>query len=308
MSAATTVNNPVESHSSGETALSGSFTLPGTSMTLRRMGYGAMQLAGPGVWGPPRDPNVAVAVLREAVDAGVNHIDTSDFYGPHVTNQIIRQALHPYPEGLVIVTKVGARRGTDKSWIHALSRQELIDGVRGNLKNLGLDALDVVNLRVGEVMGPSEGSIEEPLSVLAELKRQGLIRHIGLSNVTRKQAAEAQTITEIVCIQNFYNVARRNDDRFIDDLATEGVAYVPFFPLGGFTPLQSSVLDAAAASVKATPIQLALAWLLQRSPNILLIPGTSSIEHLRENLRASTLQIPSQVIADLDSIAGGPGH
>ena len=282
--------------------LGGSFTLPGTSMTVNRMGYGAMQLAGPQVWGPPRDVDGAVAVLREAVAAGVNHIDTSDFYGPHVTNQIIRQALHPYPDGLVIVTKVGFRRGADKSWLHARSRQELIDAVHDNLRNLGLDRLDVVNLRVGEAMGPSEGSIEEPLTVLAELKRQGLIRHLGVSNVSPEQLAEAQTITEIVCVQNFYNVAQRNDDGFIDDLAGQGIAYVPFFPLGGFTPLQSSVLDAAAASLQVTPMQIALAWLLQRSPNIVLIPGTSSVEHLRENLNAAALKLPSKMIADLDSI------
>jgi len=266
------------------------------------MGYGAMQLAGPGVWGPPRDVDAAIAVLREAVDSGVNHIDTSDYYGPHVTNQIIKQALHPYQEGLVIITKVGARRSPDKSWIHALSRQELSDAVHDNLRNLGLDVLDVVNLRVGEVMEPAQGSIEEPLTVLSELKRQGLIRHIGLSNVTPRQLAQAQTITEIVCIQNLYNVARRNDDTFIDDLAAQGIAYVPFFPLGGFSPLQSSALNAAAASLRATPMQVALAWLLQRSPNILLIPGTSSVEHLRENLQASTIQIPSEVLADLDAI------
>jgi aryl-alcohol dehydrogenase-like predicted oxidoreductase len=278
------------------------FTLPSTPIRINRMGYGAMQLAGPGVWGPPRDVDAAIAVLREAVDSGVNHIDTSDYYGPHVTNQIIKQALHPYQEGLVIVTKVGARRGPDKSWIHALSRQELSDAVHDNLRNLGLDVLDVVNLRVGEVMEPAQGSIEEPLTVLSELKRQGLIRHIGLSNVTPRQLAQAQTITEIVCIQNLYNVARRNDDTFIDDLAAQGIAYVPFFPLGGFSPLQSSALNAAAASLRATPMQVALAWLLQRSPNILLIPGTSSVEHLRENLQASTIQIPSEVLADLDAI------
>jgi pyridoxine 4-dehydrogenase len=291
-----------------QTDLGGTFTLPGTSMTLNRMGYGAMQLAGPQVWGPPRDVDGAVAVLREAVAVGVNHIDTSDFYGPHVTNQIIKQALHPYPDGLVIVTKVGARRGEDKSWIHALSRQELIDGVHDNLRNLGLDSLEVVNLRVGGITGPSEGSIEEPLTVLAELKRQGLIRHLGLSNVSPGQLAEGQKITEIVCVQNLYNVAHRSDDGFIDDLAGQGIAYVPFFPLGGFTPLQSSALDAAAASLQATPMQVALAWLLQRSPNILLIPGTSSVEHLRENLEAATLQLPSEMIADLDSIGGGPGQ
>jgi aryl-alcohol dehydrogenase-like predicted oxidoreductase len=288
--------------------LGGTFTLPGTSMTLKRLGYGAMQLAGPGVWGPPRDADGAVAVLREAVASGVNHIDTSDYYGPHVTNQIIRRALHPYPDGLVIVTKLGARRGEDKSWIPARSRQELIDAVHDNLRNLGLDTLDVVNLRVGEVMGPSPGSIEEPLTVLAELRRQGLIRHLGVSNVSPEQLAEAQTITEIVCVQNFYNVAHRGDDGFIDDLAKQGIAYVPFFPLGGFSPLQSEVLDRAAESLQATPMQVALAWLLQRSPNVLLIPGTSSVEHLRENLSAATLQLPPDVIADLDSIGGGRGE
>jgi pyridoxine 4-dehydrogenase len=289
------------------TDTAGSFTLPGTSMNLNRMGYGAMQLAGPQVWGPPRDREAAIAVLREAVAARVNHIDTSDFYGPHVTNQIIRQALHPYPEGLVIVTKVGARRGPDKSWHHALSRQELIDAVHDNLRNLGLGALDVVNLRVGGVMGPSEGSIEEPLTVLAELKREGLIRHLGLSNVSRAQLAEGQAITEIVCVQNFYNVAQRQDDAFLDDLARQGIAYVPFFPLGGFTPLQSSALDAAAAALQASPMQVALAWLLQRSPNILLIPGTSSVGHLRKNLSAARLELPSETIAQLDSV-GGSAH
>ena len=287
--------------------LGGRFTLSGTSMSLKRMGYGAMQLAGPQVWGPPRDMDGAIAVLREAVAVGVNHIDTSDYYGPHVTNQIIKQALHPYPHDLVIVTKVGARRGEDKSWLHALSRQELIDAVHDNLRNLGLDKLDVVNLRVGGIMEPSEESIEEPLTVLAELKRQGLIRHLGLSNVSPQQLAEAQRITEIVCVQNFYNVAHRTDDGFIDDLAKQGIAYVPFFPLGGFTPLQSSALDTAAASLRATPMQVALAWLLQKSPNILLIPGTSSVEHLRENLKAATLQIPSEMIANLDSIGGIAG-
>ncbi len=291
-----------------QTDLAGSFTLPGTSMTLNRMGYGAMQLAGPGVWGPPPDVDAAIAVLREAVESGVNHIDTSDYYGPHVTNQIIKQALHPYTDGLVIVTKLGARRGSDKSWIHALSRQELIDGVHDNRRNLDLDALDVVNLRVGGMMEPGEESIEEPLSVLAELKRQGLIRHIGLSNISSKQLREAKTITEIVCVQNFYNVARRNDDAFIDDLSAQGIAYVPFFPLGGFTPLQSSALDAAAALLQATPMQVALAWLLQRSPNILLIPGTSSVAHLRENLQAAALEIPAEVLAHLDAIGRGQGN
>jgi pyridoxine 4-dehydrogenase len=285
-----------------QTDLASRFTLSGTSMTVNRMGYGAMQLAGPGVFGPPRDVDAAVAVLREAVASGVNHIDTSDYYGPHVTNQLIKRALHPYPDELVIVTKLGARRGADKSWIPALSRQELIDGVHDNLRNLHLDALDVVNLRVGGMMEPSEGSIEEPLTVLAELKREGLIRHIGLSNVTPKQLAEAQTITAIVCVQNFYNVAHRKDDAFIDDLASQGIAYVPFFPLGGFTPLQSSELDTAAGSLGVTAMQLALAWLLQRSLNLLLIPGTSSLQHLRENLQASQLRIPAEVLADLNSI------
>jgi pyridoxine 4-dehydrogenase len=285
--------------------LGGTFTFPGTSMMVNRMGYGAMQLAGPQVWGPPRDREAAVAVLREAVAAGVNHIDTSDFYGPHVTNQIIKQALHPYPDELVIVTKLGARRGSDKSWLHALSRQELTDGVHDNLRNLGVDILDVVNLRVGGVSGPTEGSIAEPLTVLAELKNQGLIRHLGLSNVSPKQFAEARAISPIVCVQNLYNVAHRGDDGFITDLAGRGVAYVPFFPLGGFTPLQSSALDAAAASLEATPMQVALAWLLQRSPNILLIPGTSSLAHLRENLKAATLEIPPQIVAKLDAIGGG---
>jgi pyridoxine 4-dehydrogenase len=287
-----------------QTELAGTFAFPKTSMTMNRMGYGAMQLAGPQVWGPPRDMDAAVAVLREAIASGVDHIDTSDFYGPHVTNQIIKQALHPYPKNLVIVTKVGARRGDDKSWIHALSRQELIDAVHDNLRNLGLDTLDAVNLRVGGVMGPSDGSIEEPLTVLADLKRQGLIRHLGLSNVTPGQLAEAQKISDIVCVQNLYNVAQRNDDGFIDDLAKQGIAYVPFFPLGGFTPLQSSELDAVAASLNATPMQVALAWLLHRSPNILLIPGTSSLKHLRENLAAATLQLPPKALADLDVIGG----
>jgi len=290
-----------------QASLAGSFTLPGTSLTVKRMGYGAMQLAGPQVFGPPRDTDEAVAVLREAVESGVNHIDTSDYYGPRVTNQIIKRALHPYPRGLVIVTKLGARRGADASWIPALSRQELIDGALDNLTNLGVDALDVVNLRVGGFTEPSEGSIEEPLTVLAELKGQGLICHIGLSNVTAKQVAQARAITEIVCVQNFYNVAQRKDDAFIDNLGSQGIAYVPFFPLGGFNPLQSSALDAAAASLKVTPMQLALAWLLHRSPNILLIPGTSSRKHLRENLKAASLQIPAELVADLDSIGGTSG-
>jgi pyridoxine 4-dehydrogenase len=282
--------------------LSNTFTLPGTSFTVNRMGYGAMQLAGPHVFGPPRDRDEAIAVLREAIDHGVNHIDTSDFYGPHVTNQIIKEALHPYPKGLVIVTKIGARRGADKSWIPALSAQEMTEGIHDNLRNLGVEALDVVNLRVGGLEGPTDKSIAEPLTVLADLKRQGLIRHLGLSNVSPKQLAEAQAITEIVCIQNLYNVAHRSDDAFIDDLAKQGIAYVPFFPLGGFTPLQSSELNAAAASLNVTPMQVALAWLLHRSPNILLIPGTSSRAHLRENLSASTLRLPAETITALDAI------
>jgi len=291
-----------------QTKLGGTFTFSNTSLTVHRMGYGAMQLAGPGVWGPPRDVAEAIGVLREAVEAGVNHIDTSDFYGPHVTNQIIKQALHPYPDGLVIVTKVGARRGQDKSWIHDASRKNLVDSVQDNLRNLGLETLDVVNFRAWGDNGqaPGEGSLAEPLSILAELKEKGLIQHLGLSNVTPKQLKEAQTMTDIVCIQNLYNLARRTDDAFIDNLAKQGIAYVPFFPLGGFTPLQSAALDAAAALLKATPMQVALACLLQRSPNMLLIPGTSSVEHLRKNLKAATLQIPSQLIGDLDSIGAAP--
>jgi pyridoxine 4-dehydrogenase len=285
-----------------QTNLGGSFTLPGTALTVNRIGYGAMQLAGPGVWGPPRDPDTAVAVLREAVALGINHIDTSDYYGPHVTNQIIRQALHPYPAGLVIVTKVGNRRAADKSWPAALSAKELIAAVHDNLRNLDLEALDVVNLRVN-AQGLSEASIEEPLTVLADLKRQGLIRHLGLSNITPRQLAEAQAITEIVCVQNQYNLAHRNDDPLIDELARQGIAFTPFFPLGGFTPLQSSALAAAAAALEATPMQVALAWLLQRSPNILLIPGTVSIDHLRENLKAGVLHLPPQTIAELNMIA-----
>ena len=285
-----------------QTNLGGKFTFANTAITVNRMGYGAMQLAGPQVWGPPRDPEEAIRVLEEAIEAGVNHIDTSDFYGPHVTNQIIRQALHPYANDLVIVTKVGARRGPDKSWIHALSPQELIDAVHDNLRNLGLEQLEIVNLRVGDVQRPSNMSIEEPLTTLAELQRQGLIRHLGLSNVSAKQFAEAQKICEIVCVQNFFNIAARHDDAFVDELAKQGVAYVPFFPLGGFTPLQSSELDAVAASIGATSMQVALAWLLHRSPNILLIPGTSSVKHLRENLSAAALQLAPETIAKLDSI------
>jgi aryl-alcohol dehydrogenase-like predicted oxidoreductase len=287
-------------------ALGGTFTFPGTTMTVNRMGYGAMQLAGPGVFGPPRNMDEAIAVLREAIAAGVDHIDTSDFYGPHITNQIIKQALYPYPKNLVIVTKLGARRGDDKSWIHARSRQELIDGAHDNLRNLGVDALDIVNLRVGGMAAPEPGSIEAMVTVLAELQQQGIIKHLGLSNVNAEQLKEAQKITSIVCIQNFYNVAQRSDDAFIDDLAKQGIAYVPFFPLGGFSPLQSAELNAAAEEVDSTPMQVALAWLLQRSPNMLLIPGTSSVAHLRENLKAATLQLPPEIIADLDKIAATP--
>ena len=283
--------------------MGGTFTLPNTSITVNRIGYGAMQLAGPGVWGPPRDPDAAIAVLKEAIASGVNHIDTSDFYGPHVTNQIIKSALHPYPENLTIVTKVGGRREADKSWHAAVSRQELIDAVHDNLRNLGLEALDVVNLRLwGDGHGPADGPLTTPLTTLIELKEQGLIRHLGLSNVTPSQLAEAQTLTEIVCIQNLYNLAHRNDDAFIDDLAAQGIPYVPFFPLGGFTPLQSSALDEVAASLGATPMQVAQAWLLQRSPNILLISGTSSVAHLRENLAIAALTLPAGALAQLNAI------
>ncbi|MBB3458585.1 aryl-alcohol dehydrogenase-like predicted oxidoreductase [Rhizobium sp. BK313] len=281
---------------------SGTFNLGDRS--VKRLGYGAMQLAGPGVFGPPKDHGAALAVLREAVASGVNHIDTSDFYGPHVTNQIIREALHPYRDDLVIVTKIGARRGTDGSWNPAFSREELTAAVHDNLRNMGLDVLDVVNLRIMfDVHGPAEGSIEAPLTVLADLQRQGLVRHVGLSNVTPKQIAEGRGITEIVCVQNQYNVAYRADDALIDDLAREGIAYVPFFPLGGFTPLQSSTLSDVATRLGATPMQVALAWLLHRAPNILLIPGTSSVGHLRENLAAAGLVLPDDVVKELDHMA-----
>ncbi len=286
--------------------MGGSFTFPGTGKTVRRMGYGAMQLAGregeKRVWGPPKDVPGAIAVLREAIEAGVNHIDTSDFYGPHVTNQIIREALHPYPEDLVIVTKVGARRGSDGSWLHARSRQEVIDAVHDNLRNLEMDALHVVNLRLGGMSEPTNEPVEEPLTALAELKERGLIQHIGLSTVSAKQLEEAQKITEIVCIQNFYNVAHRTDDAFIDALAAQGIAYVPYFPLGGFAPLQAEELKEVAASLGATPMQVALVWLLRRSPNLLLIPGTSSVGHLRENLAAAELDLPEDALARLNGI------
>ncbi len=274
--------------------------------TVKRMGYGAMQLAGPGVFGPPKDHDAALAVLREAVASGVNHIDTSDFYGPHVTNQLIREALHPYADDLVIVTKVGGRRGEDGSWHPAFSPEELTQAVHDNLRNLGLDALDVVNLRcMFSIHGPAEGSIEPLITVLAELQQQGLVRHIGLSNVTPTQIAEGRGMVDIVCVQNLYNLAHRDDDALIADLARDGVAYAPFFPLGGFAPLQSKALSDVAAQLGATPMQVALAWLLQRAPNILLIPGTSSVGHLRENLAAANLELPPEAVSALDQIATG---
>lgn len=279
----------------------GIFTLGGR--TVRRLGYGAMQLAGPGVFGPPRDRDAALSVLREAVAAGVNHIDTSDFYGPHVTNQIIREALAPYPDDLVIVTKIGAVRGDDASWNPAYGADQLERAVHDNLRHLGLETLDVVNLRIMfDVHGPAEGSIAGPLETLAGLQRQGLVRHIGLSNVTPTQVAEGRGIAEIVCVQNQYNLAHRGDDALIDALAKDGIAYVPFFPLGGFSPLQSTALSDVAARLDATPMQVALAWLLRRAPNILLIPGTSSVAHLRENLAAASLALPDAVMAELDGI------
>ena len=281
----------------------GTFTLG--DLTVNRLGYGAMQLAGPGVFGPPKDHDAALAVLREAVASGVNHIDTSDFYGPHVTNHLIRQALHPYPDNLVIVTKIGARRGADKSWNPAFSAEDLTNAVHDNLRHLGVDILDVVNLRLMfSHHGPAEGSIEAPLTVLADLQRQGLVRHIGLSNATSAQVAQGRAITDIVCVQNQYNLVHREDDAMIDELAAAGTAYVPFFPLGGFTPLQSTALSDVARGLDATPMQVALAWLLQRAPNILLIPGTSSVGHLRENLAAATLNLTAETITVLDAIAG----
>ena len=286
--------------------MTGTFTLGGR--TVKRLGYGAMQLAGPGVFGPPKDHGAALEVLREAVASGVNHIDTSDFDGPHVTNRLIREALHPYPENLVIVTKVGARRGQDASWNPAFSREDLTQAVHDNLRNLGLDTLEVVNLRAmfGD-HGPAEGSITAPLTVLAELQQRGLIRHIGLSNVTQAQIAEGRAICEIVCVQNYYNVAHRADDILIDDLAREGIAYVPYFPLGGFTPLQSSTLSDVARGLGAKPMQVALAWLLRRAPNILLIPGTSSPAHLRENLAAAELELTDEALVALDHVAANVG-
>ena len=281
-------------------------TFPLGDRVVKRLGYGAMQLAGPGVFGPPKDRDSAIRVLREAVASGVNHIDTSDYYGPHVTNLLIREALHPYPDDLVIVTKIGARRGADASWNPAISPDDLKSAVHDNLRNLGLDALEVVNLRImGDGHGPSEGSIEALVTIVADLQRQGLVRHIGLSNVTSTQIAEGRRICEIVCVQNMYNVAHREDDALIDELARAGIAYVPFFPLGGFTPLQSTALTEVAKRLSATPMQVALAWLIPRAPNILLIPGTSSLEHLRENLAAASLNLPRDALTTVNEISKG---
>jgi pyridoxine 4-dehydrogenase len=282
------------------TALLGGSLRLADDLTLRRMGYGAMQLAGPGVWGPPRDRGEAIAVLRKAVERGITHIDTSDYYGPHIVNELIREALHPYPKDVHIVTKVGARRAPDKSWPVALSREELTSAVHDNLKRLGLDVLDVVNLRVGGLDRPTPGSITEPFTVLAELRQQELIRHLGVSNVSAEQLTQAQSIAPVVCVQNNYNVASRYDSELVDRCAREGIAYTPFFPLGGFTPLQSAVLDAVAARLGASPRQVALAWLLQHSPTILLIPGTSSVAHLRENLAAAEIELPADAVEELD--------
>jgi aryl-alcohol dehydrogenase-like predicted oxidoreductase len=284
-------------------ALGGAFAPAGTGLVLNRMGYGAMQLTGPMVWGPPKDRQAAIALLREAVLRGINHIDTSDYYGPQVANEIIQEALYPYPRGLTIITKVGARRGPDKSWPKALSKAELIEAVHDNLRHLELDALDVVNLRVGDPLGPNSDSIVEPLSVLRELQIKGLIRHIGLSNISAGQFAQAEKIAKIVCVQNQYNLTHRLDDSLIDALARKGIAFVPFFPLGGFRPLQSPILDEAATALGATTRQIALAWLLQRAPNILIIAGTSSVEHLRENLKAANVQLPPDTVAQLGQIA-----
>jgi len=291
-------------HSQPSTTLPGGTFKFADDLTVTRVGYGAMQLAGPHVFGPPADHDGAVAVLREVVRLGINHIDTSDFYGPHVTNQLIKEALHPYPEQLRIVTKVGARRDAEGNWPRALAPDELRQAVRDNLNNLGFDALDVVNLRVGGLVAPEPGSIAEPFRVLAEMQREGLIKHLGVSNASAEQIAEAQSITPVVCVQNFYNIANRQDDSLIDSLAKQGIGYVPFFPLGGFTPLQSDTLSNAAARLDSTPMAVALAWLLQRSPNILLIPGTSSVKHLRENVTGAGLQLPDDAIKELNNIAG----
>jgi aryl-alcohol dehydrogenase-like predicted oxidoreductase len=284
-------------------SLGGTFTFPGTNLTVKRRGYGAMQLAGPGVFGPPRDHDEAVAVLREAIANGVDHIDTSDYYGPYVVNKLIKEALHPYPKDLVLVSKLGARRGDDASWIPAFAPEELESAVHDNLRHLGIEALDIANLRImGALHTPSEGSIAELFTIIANLRRKGLIRNIGLSNVTAKQVEEAQSIAPVVCVQNHYNLVHRDDDAFIDGLAKQGIAYVPFFPLGGFSPLQSTALEDIAKRLNATPMQVALAWLLHRSPNILLIPGTSSRGHLRENLAATELKLSPEILKELGAI------
>jgi pyridoxine 4-dehydrogenase len=287
--------------------LGGTFTFPGTSITVNRIGYGAMQLAGPHVFGPPPDHHGAIAVLCEVVKLGINHIDTSDFYGPHITNQLIKEALHPYPEQLTIVTKVGSRRDAEGNWPRALAPDELRQAVRDNLTNLGLSALDVVNLRVGGLDAPEPGSLAEPFSVLAEMQQEGLIKHLGVSTVTAEQVAEAQSIAPVVCIQNFYNIANRQDDSLIDSLAQQGIGYVPYFPLGGFSPLQSDTLSNVAARLNTKPMTVAVAWLLQRSPNILLIPGTSSVDHLRGNVKAAALQLPAEMVAQLNAIGTEKG-
>jgi pyridoxine 4-dehydrogenase len=284
------------------TQLGGTYKFPATDLIVNRMGYGAMQLAGPGVFGPPKDRDIAKAVLRAAIETGINHIDTSDYYGPHVTNQIIKEALYPYPKDLVIVSKIGGKRGNDGSWLKALTRDEIFSAAHDNLRNLKLEAIDIVNLRVGGMMTPTDESIEEPLSAMIDLKKQGLIKHIGLSTISAKQFEEASKMTEIVCVQNLYNLASRSDDQFIDQLAAEGVAYVPYFPLGGFAPLQIDALNKIATKLNATPMQVALAWLLRRSPNILLIPGTGSLEHLRENIQAAALELPDEALAELSQI------
>ncbi|HXM07275.1 MAG TPA: oxidoreductase [Candidatus Acidoferrum sp.] len=295
------------SETNSNATLGGRFTFPGTTRSVNRIGYGAMRLTGPNIMGLPRDPDEAIAVLREAVERGVDHIDTSDYYGPHLVNELIRKALHPYPAGLTIVTKLGARRPPDGSWLPAISPQDLIAGVQDNLRNLGLEALDIVNYRsMGDGHGPVEGSVEEQISTLADLQRRGLVRHIGVSNVTRTQIAEARKIVDVVCVQNLFNVVVRTDDALVDELASDGIAYVPFFPLGGFTPLQSSELNSIASRLGATPMQVALAWLLARSPNILLIPGTSSLAHLRENLDAAKVELNEQTLHQLDALRGHP--
>jgi aryl-alcohol dehydrogenase-like predicted oxidoreductase len=282
--------------------LGGTFKFPGTDLVVNRMGYGAMQLTGPMIWGPPKDVNLAKSVLREAIESGINHIDTSDYYGPHVVNQIIKDALYPYPQDLVIVTKVGGKRGDDKSWLRAIKPDDIVAAIHDNLRNLKLEAIDIVNLRLGDMFGPSDELVEEPLAALIDLKKQGLIKHIGLSTVSLKQFEEASRMTDIVCVQNLYNVARRGDDELLDKLAAKGVAYVPYFPLGGIEPLQMEVLNQAAKKLNATPMQVALAWLLQRSPNVLLIPGTGSLEHLRENTQAASITLPDEVITELNQV------